>query len=163
MKNALKIKLAVVLYIIYWWLTITFCVPSVTMHTLFNAEIDFDIYLKYLMALIVTNPAINRLVNFVVDLVINVPLTKNEQEYYGIDETYLPWRKSLESGFYASALFWMPTLINFQIQISKNNWVIEDTIFWTGFCKFFIVAFLFYCIDELLVEAIKKRLPKCDS
>lgn len=163
MKKALKIKLAVVLYIIYWWLTITFCVPSVTIHTLFNVETDFDTYLKYLIALIVTNPAINRLVNFVVDLVINVPLTEDEQEYYGINETHQPWRYSLESGFYASALFWMPTLINFQIQISKNNWVIDDTIFWIGFCKFLVVAFLFYCIDELLVEVLKKRLPKANN
>ena len=162
MKNALKIKLALVLYIIYWWLTITFCVPSVTIHTLFNAEIDFSTYLKYMMALIVTIPAINRLVNFLVDLIIKSPLSNNEVNYYVGDETDKPWRVYLQSGLYASGLFWMPTFINFQIQTSQKELFAND-FFWIGFCKFFIVAFLFYCIDELLVEAIKKRLPKSDS
>lgn len=158
MKKALKIKLAVVLYIIYWWLTINY----LTIPALISPELPLlDKVFWYFMAICATTFPIVRIVNLLVDLVINVPLTKDEQEYYGIDGIDGPLTEpSAWIACLASSLFWTPTFLNFIIHPYQGNY---DYVLYIGFFKFFIVAFLFYCIDELLVEVLKKRLPKANN
>jgi hypothetical protein len=155
MKKALKIKLAVVLYIIYWWLTLTE-LPLESIQHYINYGNDLNLFYLLFMLLIFSAPVTYRVVNFIVDLSVRIPLSIEGAEYYSNE-------KHIFVGVSASSLFWAPTLLNFELKLRLEGKSLDDTIFWIGLCKFLVVAFLFYCIDELLVEVLKKRLPKANS
>lgn len=156
MKNALKIKLALVLYIIYWWLTLTFWnSPDLYKNIKFTLDNIWIISTNLILLLVCTSYPIVRYVAFLVDYTLGLP-NHNSKE---AQERYFESLDHIFAGVCMSGLIWTPTFITYKLSSHPPL----DSFPVIGFCKFFIVAFLFYCIDELLVEVLKKRLPKSDS
>ncbi len=158
MKNALKIKLTVVLYIIYWWLTLTvWSSPDLFKDVKFTLDNIWYIFKTLIILLPFTFYPIVRYVNFLVDYMLGFPIkTSKEAEERYFESDYI---HHIGDGILVSALIWIPTFIKYKFSSPPPlDWFTAGI----AFCKFFVVAFLFYCIDELLVEAIKKRLPKSD-
>jgi len=156
MKNLLKAKLTLILYIIYWWLTLTvWSSPDLFKDVKFTLDNIWYIFKIIIILLPFTFYPILRYVNFLVDYMLGFPIkTSKEAEERYFESDYVA---HILEGAFMSALIWTPTFITYKFSSPPPlDWFTAGI----AFSKFFIVAFLFYCIDELLVEAIKKRLPK---